>query len=83
MLAMPIVKVQYIANQGGDPKKEALINEHLVGRGGCVKEVDDHLNKDHFVLAGVSTGFYIPDTDSWSDLVVGEGIHFCLRTSIP
>ena len=32
-VAMLTVKVQYIANQSGDPEKEALINEHLVGCG--------------------------------------------------
>ena len=44
MVAMPTVKVQYITNQGVYLEKEALIDEHLVGRGGCVREVEDYLN---------------------------------------
>jgi len=70
------LKSQYVANQGGDAEKVALIDEHLVGSGGCAEEVDNYLNEEHFVQAGVSTRYYTPDTDRWSDLVVGEGINF-------
>mmetsp|Transcript_32535 Transcript_32535/g.69289 ORF Transcript_32535/g.69289 Transcript_32535/m.69289 type:complete len:537 (+) Transcript_32535:256-1866(+) len=70
--AMADLKAQYVAN-GGD---EALMNEHLVGAGGCAGEVEDYLNEEHFVRAGTSDRYYTPDEAKWSELVVGEGVHF-------
>ena len=39
------LKAQYVATQEGDAEKAALVNGHLVGGGGCAKDVEDYLNE--------------------------------------
>jgi len=69
------LKAQFVANQGGDEAKAALIDEHLVGAGGCEEEVKGYLN-DHFTVEGQSDRYDATDHAVWSDLVVGQGVYF-------
>ena len=44
------LKAQYVANQGDDQAKAALIDAHLVGAGNCIDDVADYLNDEHFLI---------------------------------
>mmetsp|Transcript_32532 Transcript_32532/g.69277 ORF Transcript_32532/g.69277 Transcript_32532/m.69277 type:complete len:541 (+) Transcript_32532:256-1878(+) len=67
------LKAQYVAN-GGD---EALMNEHLVGAGGCEDDLEDYLNEERFLHVGQHPTKYItPDESKWSELIVGEGVYW-------
>jgi len=65
---------QYKANNPSDPE---AIGAHLVGADGCADDLEDYLNEEQFLHQGQhSTKYIVPDSSKWSDLVVGEGIHF-------
>jgi len=71
------LKAQFVANQGGDAARAALIDTHLVGAGGCEEDVADYLNEEQFLIQHQDDTKYItPDPVRWSDQVVGEGIYF-------
>ena len=73
----PDLKSQYIANQDGNRQKEELIDAHIVGLRGCKDDVVDYLNNEQFLHQGQhSTKYLTPDSNKWSDLIVGEGVYF-------
>jgi hypothetical protein len=71
------LKAQYAANHAGDAAAAALIDEHLVGTGGCAGVVSEYLNDEHFLVQHHDDSRYAqPDPAKWSEQVVGEGIYF-------
>lgn len=59
-----------------NPSNDDAIDEHLVGNGGCAGDIEEYLNEEQILYQGEGpTKYTIPDS-MWSDLVVGEGIHF-------
>jgi len=69
------LKAQYLANHAGDAAAAALIGDRLVGAGGCADEVADYLS-DHFTVEGQAARYTDPEAGEWSDLLVGQGVHF-------
>jgi len=75
--AEPDLKAQYQANHADDADAAALIDEHLVGTGGCAADVEEYLNDEQFLVQAQHDSKYItPDAAQWSDQIVGEGIYF-------
>ena len=68
---------QYKANHADSEEAASWIDEHLVGVGNCDADLEEYLNEEQFLLEGQHPRRYAePDSAIWSDLVVGEGIHF-------
>ena len=68
---------QFKANHVGDNATRELINDHLVGDGGCSQDLEDYLNDEQFLHEGTNpTKYFIVDSEKWSDLVVGKGTRF-------
>ena len=70
------LKAQCVANQEGDDEKASLVNDHLVGKCGCAEDVEDYLEEVQCVSEAMFARYLFPDTDRWSELVVGEGSNF-------
>ena len=49
------LKAKYVANQEGNAEKAALVNGHLVGKGGHSKDIEDYLNEVQYVGEATST----------------------------
>ena len=68
---------QFKANHVGDNATRALIDDHLVGDGGCSQDLEDYLNDEQFLHEGANPTKYLDiDHNKWSDLVVGRGTRF-------
>lgn len=59
-----------------NPDSKDLINEHLVGTGGCKADIDEYLHDEHFLVEDADPKRYItPDAEMWEQ-AIGMGTLF-------